>query len=180
MKLEFIDIGNIDDSAVNMRHGRKAPDVSDILPTVRKRGIIVPVILRAGVAEGRFELVAGRRRVHAARIAQADEGADPELGRVPQIMQVELTDEDGGVWFMDQAERFNAFNFNSFQGWLCDSGYRSIVIREPDGSIKRSYSCWDEPLGYIETGFTLFPERKPCITPTCVSSADSKIPKRRL
>lgn len=86
MKLEFIDIGNIDDSAVNMRHGKKAPDVSDILPTVRKRGIIVPVILRPGVVEGRFELVAGRRRVHAARIAQADEGADPELGRVPSAI----------------------------------------------------------------------------------------------
>lgn len=86
MKLEFIAIGNIDDSAVNMRHGKKAPDVSDILPTVRKRGIIVPVILRPGIAEGRFELVAGRRRVHAARIAQADEGADPELGRVPSAI----------------------------------------------------------------------------------------------
>lgn len=86
MKLEFIDIGNIDDSAVNMRHGKKAPDVSDILPTVRKRGIIVPVILRPATTEGRFELVAGRRRVHAARIAQADEGADPELGRVPSAI----------------------------------------------------------------------------------------------
>ena len=82
MKLEFIDIGNIDDSAVNMRHGKKAPDVSDILPTVRKRGIIVPVILRPGAAEGRFELVAGRRRVHAARIAQADEGAYDEAGNL--------------------------------------------------------------------------------------------------
>ena len=57
MKLEFIDIGNIDDSAVNMRHGKKAPDVSDILPTVRKRGIIVPVILRPGAAEGRFDVL---------------------------------------------------------------------------------------------------------------------------
>ena len=83
MKLEFIDIGNIDDSAVNMRHAKKAPDVSDILPTVRRRGIIVPVILRPGIAEGRFELVAGRRRVHAARLARAEDGADPELGRVP-------------------------------------------------------------------------------------------------
>lgn len=83
MKLEFIDIGNIDDSAVNMRHARKAPDVSDILPTVRRRGIIVPVILRPGTADGRFELVAGRRRVHAARLARAEDGADPELGRVP-------------------------------------------------------------------------------------------------
>jgi ParB family chromosome partitioning protein len=86
MKLEFIDIGNIDDSAVNMRHGKKASDVSDILPTVRRRGIIVPVILRPGITEGRFELVAGRRRVHAARLAQAEEGADPELGRVPSAI----------------------------------------------------------------------------------------------
>ena len=63
MKLDFIAIGNIDDCAVNMRHGRKAPDVTDILPTVRKRGIIVPVIVRPSAAEDRFELVAGRRRV---------------------------------------------------------------------------------------------------------------------
>ncbi|MBZ9650240.1 ParB/RepB/Spo0J family partition protein, partial [Sphingobium sp. 3R8] len=83
MKLDFIAIGNIDDSKVNMRHGRKAPDVTDILPTVRKRGIIVPVIVRPGAAEDRFELVAGRRRVHAARLALAEEGADAELGRVP-------------------------------------------------------------------------------------------------
>jgi len=83
MKLDFIDIGNIDDSTVNMRHGRKAPDVSDILPTVRKRGIIVPVILRPSLNEGRFELVAGRRRVHAARLAHTEPQADPELGRVP-------------------------------------------------------------------------------------------------
>lgn len=83
MKLDFIAIGNIDDCAVNMRHGRKAPDVTDILPTVRKRGIIVPVIVRPSAAEDRFELVAGRRRVHAARLALAEEGADAELGRVP-------------------------------------------------------------------------------------------------
>ncbi|MGJ3648213.1 ParB/RepB/Spo0J family partition protein [Sphingomonas sp. GlSt437] len=82
MKLDFIDLGNIDDSAVNMRAGRKAPDVTDILPTVRARGILVPVILRAS-SEGRYELVAGRRRVHAARLALAEPQADPELGRVP-------------------------------------------------------------------------------------------------
>jgi hypothetical protein len=92
---------------------------------------------------------------------------------------VELTDEAGKHWYLDQAERFNAFNFNRFQGWLCESGYRSIIIREPDGNIKRSYSCHDEPLGNIETGFRLFREPQKCITPSCVSSADSKIPKYR-
>jgi organic radical activating enzyme len=97
---------------------------------------------------------------------------------VPQHFQVEFKDKENKSWFMDQAERFNAFNFNRFKGWECSSGYRSIIIREPDGSIKRSYSCHDKPLGNIETGFKLFDTPKNCISPTCVSSADSKIPKR--
>ena len=98
---------------------------------------------------------------------------------VPWNMQVELEDSQGEKWYMDQAERFNAFNFNKFTDWSCNAGYQGIIIREPDGNIKRSYSCHDEPLGHIETGFTLFKEPKKCITPSCVSSADSKIPKRK-
>lgn len=99
--------------------------------------------------------------------------------QVPQHFQVEFQDSKGKKWYMDQAERFNAFNFNKFKGWECSSGYRSIIIREPDGSIKRSYSCHDEPLGNIETGFNLFDRPMPCVTESCVSSADSKIPKRK-
>ena len=98
--------------------------------------------------------------------------------QIPQHFQVEFKDKENKEWYMDQAERFNAFNFNKFSGWECSSGYRSIIIREPDGSIKRSYSCHDKPLGNIETGFKLFDGPVNCISPTCVSSADSKIPKR--
>lgn len=103
-----------------------------------------------------------------------------DTASVPQLMQVEFEDSSGKKWYMDQAERFNAFNFNNFKGWECESGYRSIIIREPDGAIKRSYSCSDKPLGYIETGFKLFDTPMPCISNSCVSSADSKIPKRKL
>jgi len=103
----------------------------------------------------------------------------PQLDDKKQIMQVKLTDDTGKDWFMDQAERFNAFNFNCFKGWNCSSGYRSMIIREPDGSVKRSYSCIDEPMGNIQTGFKLFSEPKQCISSSCVSSADSKIPKRK-
>ncbi len=98
---------------------------------------------------------------------------------VSQVMQVELTDSHGKKWYVDQAERFNAFEFNKFKDWTCSSGYRSIIIREPGGQIKRSYSCHDQPLGTIDEGFKLFSELQPCITPSCVSSADSKIPKRK-
>ena len=97
---------------------------------------------------------------------------------VPWNMQVEFKDANGDPYYMDQAERFNAFNFNKFKDWECSAGYRSIIIREPDGSIKRSYSCADVPLGNIETGFKLFDTPMPCISRSCVSSADSKIPKR--
>jgi len=98
---------------------------------------------------------------------------------VPSHFQVEFLDSTGKKWYMDQAERFNAFNFNKFKGWNCNAGYQGIIIREPDGSIKRSYSCSDVPLGNIETGFKLFSNPMPCITDSCVSSADSKIPKRK-
>lgn len=98
--------------------------------------------------------------------------------KIPQHFQVEFRDKQHKIWYMDQAERFNAFNFNKFKGWECSSGYRGIIIREPDGSVKRSYSCSDVPLGNIETGFKLFDGPMPCISESCVSSADSKIPKR--
>jgi len=100
--------------------------------------------------------------------------------KVPAHFQIEMEDKTGKKWYMDQAERFNAFNFNNFKGWLCNAGYQGVIIREPDGSIKRSYSCRDVPLGNIETGFKLFDKPMPCITDSCVSSADSKIPKQKL
>lgn len=98
---------------------------------------------------------------------------------VPQSMQIEMIDSTGKKWYMDQAERFNAFNFNKFKGWSCNAGFQGIVIREPDGNIKRSYSCHDEPIGHIEKGFDILTKPRNCITPTCVSSVDSKIPKEK-
>lgn len=98
---------------------------------------------------------------------------------IPQHYQIEFEDEDGNKWYMDQAERFNAFGFNQFKGWKCNAGYQGIIIREPDGSVKRSYSCQDKPIGNIKTGFQIFNSPQICITDRCVSSADSKIPKRK-
>ena len=108
-----------------------------------------------------------------------NKAVDNRYGKVPAHFEIEFTDKHGKKWYMDQAERFNAFNFNNFNGWECSSGYRSIIIREPDGTIKRSYSCHDEPLGQIETGFKLYDGPKICTTSACVSSADSKIPRRK-
>src|SRR3546814_7204507 len=72
MELQFIELGKLSVSKANMRYAKKAPDVSDILPTVRKRGIIVPVLVRPNCAPDAYEIVAGARRFHAASIV-ADE-----------------------------------------------------------------------------------------------------------
>lgn len=75
MKLDFIHRDKLFIDKTNMRHGKKTPDVSDILPTVRKRGIIQPLIVRPTAEDGAFGIVAGRRRWTADAAALA-EGID--------------------------------------------------------------------------------------------------------
>ena len=78
MKLDFIDLGKLSISKTNMRYAKTAPDVADILPTVRARGILVPLIVRPNCAEGAFEIVAGARRFTAANIVAGEKGeAEP-------------------------------------------------------------------------------------------------------
>ena len=68
MTLIFIDQDRLSVSKTNMRYGKKAPDVSDILPTVRKRGVIQTLLVRPNCQDGHYEIVAGARRFHAAQI----------------------------------------------------------------------------------------------------------------
>jgi organic radical activating enzyme len=98
----------------------------------------------------------------------------PQRANGEEVYQIGLYDQLGREYLFDQAERFNAFGFNKFQGWTCNSGYQSVIIR--GNEVKRSYSCHDVPLGTLDH-FELFKEPQRCITPSCVSSADSKIPK---
>jgi ParB family chromosome partitioning protein len=46
MELRHIAIELIHDTKLNMRHDRKPPDVSDILPTVKAKGILQPLLVR--------------------------------------------------------------------------------------------------------------------------------------
>src|SRR5690606_13543648 len=71
----------------NMRHAKRAPDGSDILPTVRKRGAIQTLLVKPANDEGLFGIVAGCRRFHAARqVAEerrARGEADPDALALP-------------------------------------------------------------------------------------------------
>jgi len=115
------------------------------------------------------------------------DGYTPEMIKIMQddfeqqvdgesVFQIRLTD---GVdsYYIDQAERFNALGFNKFTDWSCNSGYQSVIIK--GNEVKRAYSCRDQALGTLDN-FNLFPGPTTCITPTCVSSADSKIPKCKI
>ncbi len=62
-------------SKLNMRHGRKAPDVSDILPSIREKGIRQTLLIRR---EGEtYGIVAGRRRFFALQQIAKETGSDP-------------------------------------------------------------------------------------------------------
>lgn len=101
----------------------------------------------------------------------------PQQVNQEDLYQIALYDHTGQEYLFDQAERFNAYGFNRFKDWHCNAGYQSVIIR--GNEVKRSYSCHDQPLGSLDQGFKLFDTARPCVTDSCVSSADSKIPKCR-
>ncbi|MGO8867409.1 MAG: ParB/RepB/Spo0J family partition protein [Alphaproteobacteria bacterium] len=74
MQLTHIDLGKLSISTLNMRHGKKAPDTSDILPSIRARGVLVPLLVRPNGSPDNFEIVAGRRRYFAARTVADEQG----------------------------------------------------------------------------------------------------------
>jgi ParB family chromosome partitioning protein len=75
MELKHIALANLSVSAANMRAKGSKPDIANILPSVRARGVLVPLIVRPASEEGRFEVVAGKRRYHAA-LAVAEESGE--------------------------------------------------------------------------------------------------------
>ena len=66
MELRNIPMEKLKISTLNMRHERKKPEIGDILPSIRERGVLVPLIVRPNGTKGSFEILAGRRRFFAA------------------------------------------------------------------------------------------------------------------
>lgn len=59
MELKHIELSQLSMSPANMRGVAKKPDLTNILPSVRARGILVPLIVRPNCAEDAYEIVAG-------------------------------------------------------------------------------------------------------------------------
>lgn len=83
MQIDHIPLDRLSVSKANMRAGKKPPDVSDILPSILKRGVIMPLFVRPNPAasdvEGceadHFEIIAGKRRYYAS-LEAAKQGKD--------------------------------------------------------------------------------------------------------
>ena len=81
--LKFIPFSQLHISELNMRHSETAPEIDDIVPSVRERGIRQPLIVRreGGTAKApKYGIVAGRRR-HFCLAAIAADGI--EIADVP-------------------------------------------------------------------------------------------------
>lgn len=80
MRLSHADPRKLVISPLNMHHDEPAPDVSDIIGSVRQHGVLETLLVRETFQDGvlvpeHFEVVAGRRRCFAAQ-AVAGEGID--------------------------------------------------------------------------------------------------------
>jgi len=89
MQLSHIPLERLHVSSVNMRHSKQAPDISDILPSVRARGILQPLLVRPN-AEG-YEIVAGRRRYFSAKAVKDEGGA---IADIPCAIMEDSDDAD--------------------------------------------------------------------------------------
>jgi len=93
MKLDFIPTDKLFVDRTNMRHGRKAPDLSDILPSIRKRGVLQTLLVRPANGEGLFGVAAGRRRFLAASLVAEERRADGEGDADPCLLPCAILDE---------------------------------------------------------------------------------------
>lgn len=75
MHIDQIQLDRLSVSKANMRAGKKPPDISDILPSIIKRGVISPLFVRPNCSAGHFEIVAGKRRYFAS-LEAAKQGQD--------------------------------------------------------------------------------------------------------
>ena len=79
MDLATIPIENLKVSSLNMRAGRRKPVLDDILPSIRERGVLVPLLVRPNGKPDQFEIVAGRRRFLASKAVAKETGEAADL-----------------------------------------------------------------------------------------------------
>jgi len=91
MKLDFIAIDKLFVDKTNMRARQKRIDLSDILPSIRARGVLQTLLVRPAEGE-RFGIVAGARRFACASlVAEEQQAADPAAE--PMLLPCAILDD---------------------------------------------------------------------------------------
>lgn len=99
MNIDPIVLDRLSISKLNMRSGKKPPYISDILPSIISRGVIMPLIVRPKAvpesaeeeADNLYEILAGKRRYYASLEAAKQQDDVPCL---PCIILAEGDDAD--------------------------------------------------------------------------------------
>lgn len=106
MTLTMMKLTELKSCPLNMRHGRKAPDIADILPSVKQYGVLQSLVVRPN-CKG-FEVIAGRRRLFAAIAAELDE--------VPVINHEDLSDADAlALSMIENTQRLDPSPLEQFE-----------------------------------------------------------------
>jgi ParB family transcriptional regulator, chromosome partitioning protein len=113
--LEQIAIQAIRPSRFQPRRVFDQVSIDRLADSIRRSGLMQPVVLRPGQAEGEYELVAGERRWRAAAIA--------DLQTIPAIVRG-LSDEDAAEWGL--VENVQREDLNPIEKALA---FRSLVER---------------------------------------------------
>lgn len=118
MEFRHIAIDSLTLSAANMRGGKKSTDLSNILPSVRSRGVLLPLIVRpVANEEDRFEIVAGKRRYLAAQIV-AEEQGDSGAGELePLPCAVMAAGDDAAALEVSLIENFARLSPSEVENW---------------------------------------------------------------
>lgn len=133
MQLHHIPLDHLKVSPLNMRNSRKKPNVSDILPSIRQRGIIQPLLVKPNGKPDHFDIYAGRRRFFAMKTIAKEADSNPALpclvlDRNEDVDAVEASIlENAARVAPDEMEQYEAFKK------LADKGRDVIEIAETFG-----------------------------------------------
>jgi ParB family chromosome partitioning protein len=132
MNLKYIPLEHLKVSRLNMRHGRKSPDIADLLPSIRESGVRQSLLVRK---EGKhYGVIAGRRRYFA--LKQVDKEIGKPIKAPCGILQsgkdAYLADGWADVVLLERGTYFYSWDYRSTSK---DEGGQVFVERQHDGCV---------------------------------------------
>lgn len=120
MKLDFLNIDKLVVAKTNMRSA-KEPDVSDILPSIRARGVLQSILVRPLDDGQHYEVIAGNRRRRGAFLVAEErrEAGDIEPVMVPAAI-IEAGDDAAAVEasLIENLARLDPDEVNQWEGFV--------------------------------------------------------------